>query len=215
VFRYGAVVLFGVGAEAEAAVLDRLRGVVAEPLANPEIDTAGLEINSEIDEQVDARGTILLKELSAARAEMVATVLARSVLLARDEARVGEVLERIEPLAASLQRRGKTDLRIRPLMRQIGDVLIARHRMVGRAQVSERPDVLWDHPSLERLYSRLEAEYELGDRSRALAAKLELIGDIAETLLDLVQDKRSTRIEIAIVALITFELALSIWARLS
>ncbi len=91
---------------------------------------------------------------------------------------------------------------------------MARHRMVGRAQVTERPDLLWDHPSLGRLWVRLEAEYELDDRSHALAEKLDLIGDTAETLLDLVQNRRTMRVEYAIVALIAFEIALSLSARL-
>jgi uncharacterized Rmd1/YagE family protein len=71
--------------------------------------------------------------------------------------------------------------------------------------------MLWDNPQLDRLYGRLEAEFELGDRARAMERKLEVIGDAAEWLLDLVQDKRSHRLELAILALIAFETLLSVY----
>jgi uncharacterized Rmd1/YagE family protein len=80
---------------------------------------------------------------------------------------------------------------------------------VGRAQIGEKPDLLWDHPELDRLYGRLEAEFELGDRSRSIERKLEVIGDAANILLNLVMDKRSHRLEIAVVLLIAFEIVVS------
>lgn len=101
---------------------------------------------------------------------------------------------------------------IKRVMQHIGGVLTTQHRVVGRAQIGEKPDLLWDHPELDRLYARLEAEFELGDRSRAIERKLEVIGDAANVLLNLVMDKRSYRLEIAVVALIAFEIIISIVA---
>ena len=90
-------------------------------------------------------------------------------------------------------------------------MLAAQHRVVGGAQISEKPELLWDYPQLDRLYGRLEAEFELGDRARAIERKLEVIGDAAEWLLDLVQDKRSLRLELAVVGLIAIEIFLSLY----
>jgi uncharacterized Rmd1/YagE family protein len=92
----------------------------------------------------------------------------------------------------------------------IGDVLAARHRVMGTVQVDERPDVLWDHPGLDRLYARLEAEYELNERSEVLERKFGALGDFTDALLDIVQEKRAFRLEAAIIALIAFEIMLSI-----
>ena len=52
--------------------------------------------------------------------------------------------------------------------------------------VEEKPDVLWDRPDLERLYARLEDEYELRERASALHRKLTVIGDTAQVLSDLI-----------------------------
>jgi uncharacterized Rmd1/YagE family protein len=83
--------------------------------------------------------------------------------------------------------------------------------MVGRVEVQEKPDLLWDRPELQRLYARLADEYELDDRARALARKLKVIEETAGTLADYTEARRMLRLEIAIVALIAFEIALSLY----
>jgi uncharacterized Rmd1/YagE family protein len=137
------------------------------------------------------------------------------LVLGHYEARIAGVFDRIEPLAAGLQRRGRTSSQAKELLRQIGDVLLTQHRMVGRVEVEEKPDVLWDHPELERLYARLEDEYELVERSRAMERKLALISGTAGTLVELVQNQRSLRLEWYIIGLIGLELLLGIYGLVS
>jgi required for meiotic nuclear division protein 1 len=57
----------------------------------------------------------------------------------------------------------------------------------------------------------LQAEFELNDRARAIGRKLEVVGDAADVLLNLVQDKRSHRLEVAVIALIAFEILLNLY----
>lgn len=211
VFRYGVMVLFAASPALEQEMIAALEGHIIDPLALPEVETASIEIRPSADEQVSANGHILLREATPERLLLTATVLARSVVLARDEAHIAEAFDRIEPLVTELREHGRAGLPIRRVMQHIGDVLAVRHRVVGRAQISEKPDLLWDHPELDRLYGRLEAEFELGDRARAIERKLEVIGDAADVLLELVQDKRSLRLELAVVVLIAFEVILNLY----
>jgi uncharacterized Rmd1/YagE family protein len=210
VFRYGVVVFFGASPQQERDLLAQLMPHVIQPQASPHLETATIAIQPGADEQIDAGGTLILGEATVERLLLTATVLARSVVLERDEIRIAEVFDSIEPLVNGLQAHGRAGLPIRRVMQHIGDVLATQHRVVGRAQISEKPDVLWDHPELDRLYARLEAEYELGDRARTIERKLEVIGETADVLLDLVQDKRSVRLELAVIALIAFEICLTI-----
>ena len=48
------------------------------------------------------------------------------------------------------------------------------------------------------------------ERAEALARKFGTLGDFTEVLLGIVQDKRAFRVEIAIIALIAFEIVLSL-----
>lgn len=210
-FRYGAAVLFDVTAEEEAHFLADVARLVTDLLPEPGRDTAHVDIVPGGREHVDADGNIILSELMPERMQIVADVLAKDVMLDYFEAKVAKVFDRIEPLAAKLKHEGSRNFRVRDLLSQIGDVLLTQHRMVGRAEVIEKPEVLWYSPELEGLFGKLEREYEIRERSRALDNKLEVIGDTAETLLDLVHTSRSQKIEWYIVGLILFEIVLSLW----
>jgi len=68
---------------------------------------------------------------------------------------------------------------------------------------------VWDRPDLERLYARLEDEYELNERAEALSRKLAVISETAKLLTDMIDTTRSLRLELIIVVLIVFEIALA------
>jgi uncharacterized Rmd1/YagE family protein len=190
-FRYGAVVLFHLQVVEEAAFLTSLRAVVGEPLLETEREEAEIVVEAAAEEGVGPTGVIHLRSLSGERLIAVADVLAKSVILAFDEKRVALAFDTIEPVAESLQRGGGRRLPGRTLLRHIGDVLITQHRMVGRVEVTEKPELLWDCPDLERLYLRLQEEYELPERDRALTRKLDLISQTATTALGLLDARRS------------------------
>ncbi len=81
--------------------------------------------------------------------------------------------------------------------------------MSGRVAVTEKPDVVWDRPDLERLYARLQDEYELKERAETLARKLGVISETAEVLTDIIDTRRSLRLEIITVVLIAVELIIA------
>ena len=78
--------------------------------------------------------------------------------------------------------------------------------------VDEKPDILWDRPGLERLYARLEDEYELKERATTLQHKLEVVVETARTVTEILDTNRSTRLEVVIILLITIETVLSIYS---
>ena len=93
----------------------------------------------------------------------------------------------------------------------MGNALLVQHRISGRVAAGEKPDVLWDRPDLERLYARLEDEYELSERVETLNRKLSVISDTAITLSDIIDTKRSLRLEIIVVFLIAFEIIVTFY----
>jgi uncharacterized Rmd1/YagE family protein len=210
-FRYGVAVFAGVSAAEEEAFLRSLRSRVVDALATPEIDQVSIVLKPDGEDQVEPSGVIALKEASTDRLQLIANVLSKNVVLALHELQIAAAFDQIEPLAAGLKRRGRGGREARQLIQQIGDILLTQHRMVGRVAVEDKPDVLWDRPELERLYARLADEYELVDRSRAIDRKLTLVGQTVRTLLELVQDQRSVRLEWYIIGLICVEILLSVY----
>jgi required for meiotic nuclear division protein 1 len=208
-FRYGAVVMFGAASSALDNFVASLSPLVTAPLPVPERDDARLFIRPEADQPVDLAGNIFLREKTTDRLQMVADVLAKGLVLSHYETRIASIFDGIEPLAATLRETGRAGARGKELLRHIGDVLLIQQKMVGRVETGEKPELLWEHPELERLYVRLAEEYELRDRDRALDRKLDVISRTVETLLGLVQTRSSLRVEWYIVLLIVAELVLS------
>jgi uncharacterized Rmd1/YagE family protein len=209
-FRYGVAVFTGLSAIEEDDVVRSLRPRISEPADLPETDQVQILVRPSGEEQVDPSGGIALREASPERLQIVANVLSKSLILSHYEGRIADAFDQIEPLAERLQRTGRTGSQAKRLLQQIGGVLLTQHRMVGRVEIVEKPDVLWEHPELERLYARLEDEYELAERSRAMESKLALINETVGALLDLVQDQRSVRLEYYIIGLIGIEILLSL-----
>src|SRR5450432_3283906 len=205
-FRFGVAVLVGLSPLEEEDVLAKLKQRSVGARARIDDETAILEIAPEFDDLAPPGGPIQMKNLSPQRFLVVADALAKTVALGRDEREVNAVFDVIEPFAATLARSGRPPFRRRAMLRLIGQALLAQHRVSGRVAVEEKPDALWDHPELERLYARLNDEYELTERADVLKRKLEVIGDTAQALTDIIDADRATRLEAAIVILIVLEL---------
>ena len=214
VFRYGAVVLFGVTADEESAFRSTLAPHVRLPADNPEFERAVLETDPEREEGA-GDGTIHVHRMTAERMQVVASILAKSVCLAHYELAVAEASNLIEPFAAGLQRRSWFRPQSRRLLQHLGETLAVEHKMIGRVEVREKPELLWERPSLERLYVRMEDEYELAERDQALGRKLALISRTAETVLGLLHHRRTLRVEWYIVILIVIEIILSLYEKLA
>lgn len=209
-FRYGVVVLFGLTAVEELSFLKDLESFVTEPFTSHELEEALISLNAEPGDEISG-GAIRVQECNLPRIQLVAGALARSVILSHYETAVARTFDRIEPLATSLQHGGHFMQRGRELLEHIGDVLLIQGKMVGRVEIGEKPELLWDAPEYERFYSRLADEYELVERQRALERKLELVSRTAETVLELLQSKRSLRVEWYIVILIVVEIMLTVY----
>ncbi|HZP78480.1 MAG TPA: RMD1 family protein [Pseudolabrys sp.] len=210
-FRYGIVVLVGLSPIQEDEILRGLRPRVIAPYARTEDESAVIEITSEQDDQIVPGGQIIVRDLSPPRLLVVADALAKNVALARDEREVSKVFEVTEPFAAELARRGRSPSNRRQMLRTIGQALLVQHRISGRVEVEEKPDVLWDHPQLERLYARLVDEYELKERAVALSRKLRVIDETGHALTDIIDTGRSVRLEATIIALIVVEILLALY----
>jgi required for meiotic nuclear division protein 1 len=205
-FRYGVAVLINLSPEEEVILLERLSPRIEGRLTRFEEETATVELSGEMEDQVQAGGPVQVRDMSPERLLVIADVLAKSVVLAHDEREAAKVLEIIEPFAKELADHGRTRRDRKGILQLIGNALLVQHRVSGRVAVAEKPDALWDRPDLERLYARLEDEYELKERVDALNRKLAVVAETANTLADIIDTRRSLRLELIVVVLIAFEI---------
>jgi uncharacterized Rmd1/YagE family protein len=213
IFKFGVVVLFGISKVEEKEILAGLHDSVHNRYERPECEIAEIHIDPNAPERLDAEGRITLHESSVGRLQVVAHVLAKSCVLSYYEHSVAEVFDRIEQLAERLclgqsPTRGKNEI-----LEEIGNALLIQTRTVGRVEITEKPEIVWEEMELDRLYERLATEYELRDRDLALSRKLDLVSRTAETYLDLVNNRQALRVEWYIVILIVLEIVLTIYSK--
>jgi uncharacterized Rmd1/YagE family protein len=209
ILRWGAVVIGEPASGDVTPVPESVREKIVGPFSGNETESALIVLGDPDKSEASSEGLFTLLDFSVERFSILADALAKSAALAQDEQRIGAVFEQLEPFARQLADTGHT-MRSRESLRLLGGALLAQHRMVGRVEFDEKPDILWDRPDLLRLYNRLDEEYELGERGRGLSRKLKVIEETAQAIADVSDAHISRRLEIAIVAMIAFEIALTL-----
>ncbi len=207
-FRYGVVVLFGVKTLDEVRFVEMLKPLMTNAYTTPEIEE--LEIHCGSSNLGVRSGAVSLDEISLEKVQVIADALSKNLVLSLYEKQVAGEFDSIEPLAQELAALGKVSADSRTLLSKIGKMLLIEHRMVGRAEIGDKPETLWEFPQLGGLYASLEDEFELQERQAALDRKLNLISDTAQTLADVLDNKQFHKLEWYVIGLIFFEIVLSL-----
>ena len=209
-FDYGVAVLFGLSSPETTQFLTDLQGLIVNPFAEPETEEVLIRL-APINEGKVEDTVILLSQFTVPILQLVADVLAKSVVLAEYEAESAQVFDLIEPFATSLQDQKFNRRGAKILLKQIGNCLLIQHKIVGRVEIVDKPELLWEYPDLDRFYARIEDEYEIRERHLALERKLDLVSRTAETALDIQQQNTGLRLEWYVVILIVIEVLLSLY----
>jgi required for meiotic nuclear division protein 1 len=209
-FRHGVAVLFAASPEAEHALRERLAPLAEHRYRTPEIEELEVRADDAPPEGLQ-EGTLIVQSGSLERLQLIAEALSKSVLLGHYETRLKRDFDGIEPLALELERPGRIRGGTREHLKRIGALLLIEQRMVGRAEIGDKPELLWDHPKLERLNAIIEDELEIRERLAALDRKLELVARTERTLVELISTRHALRVEWYIVALIVLEILLTVY----
>ncbi|HMN36290.1 MAG TPA: RMD1 family protein [Hyphomicrobium sp.] len=210
-FRSGAAVFIGLNPVEEEEIVRGLGARLINPLGEREIES--LELSFDSEDAVTANGAVHLKTPDPARLLVVAEVLASAVSLSLDERRVGTAFVRVARVAEELKAGRLSTGSQREILADIGEALAIQSRLAGRVGLDDKPDVLWEHPELERLWMKLADEFDLKSRANAVAQKLAVIRDSADTLSGLLSTRTSHRLEWYIIALIAIEIVLGLYDR--
>lgn len=207
--RSGAVVLFNVDPIAQERFITDLGARVHARYQRQESERVTIRQGDTDAVEPDA---IVMRDISIEKLQVVAEILGKSVVLSHYELDIAEAFTAIEPLAAQMKSTpSRLPWKQRDLVRTIGEAMLAEHQLVARAELLEKPEMLWENAGHDRLYKRLEDEYELRERYLALDTKLGVISRAAQTMLDLAQARRSLNVEYYIVGLIVFEVLLALY----
>jgi required for meiotic nuclear division protein 1 len=210
IFRYGALVMFAEEPGDRGWLLASIASAMSGAGDPGTEEAEWIEIVA-TDGEGPSGDVIRMRDAGRERLQLLAEALAKAALLSFYERRAAADFDRIEPLARDLADDGKFSVNTRTLLKAVGNMLLSEHQLTGRAEVMDKPELLWDNPALEGLYARLEGEFELRDRAIALERKRGTLSKTAEILVETVRHKSSHRVEWYIVALILIEIFMSLY----
>ncbi|NMF85265.1 RMD1 family protein [Nodosilinea sp. P-1105] len=208
--RYGVIVTFDLSADEENALLEMLQPHIIEPIESTISEELPIAFRPQTKERLEGN-VVWLQDYSAERLQIVAEALGKSVVLNYYEVEIADIFQSIKPFTIGIPGKTMRSLKEEDLLSYIGGTLLIQQKMFGIVEVGEKPDPVWDDPALDRLYLRLENEYELRERLVILEQKLGLISRTVETSLNLLQRNSSHRVEWYITILIVIEIVLVIY----
>jgi uncharacterized Rmd1/YagE family protein len=209
---------FGAVAFQDVGSAERQRQLAELHRAEPRLGGPGTSEDLTVREDASAQpgmsaGVLVIDRLTPARAGIIALTVAQSVSMEYYERIVEDMFERTGRLVERLERKGTTPVRVRPLHRFIGQAIGTRSEVLSVLHLLDKPDAAWDDPAMDAIYEDLRDEFDLGDRYSALELKLRGIQGALELVLDVSRDRRLVLLEASIVALIVFEILMSLVRR--
>jgi uncharacterized Rmd1/YagE family protein len=144
--------------------------------------------------------------------ELVAVILAKSTAMERIEDEISRLFDDAEQFITQLKR-GTLSISDERLARLSGRILSYRYSSISYIMILEKPDVVWRIQEAQELYSDLERLFELPDRYEKISHKTQTLLDMTQVFADLYHAKRGTRLEVAVILLIAFEIVLSLVER--
>ncbi len=208
-FRYGAIVLFGLDHLEEQNFISQLKEYTTAPYESPTFEEVTIESAQGKAESMQ-EDAFHIMQWDLPRMQLIAEVIAKATVLEHYESSITEIFDRIEPLAADLQS-GKVKSRwAKVLLKHIGTVLSIERKMIAHVEIEGKPELLWDHPDLEPLHIKLEDEFEIPERHKAISQKLDLIHRTADTMFNILQERNTYHVEWYIVLLIVLDIVISL-----
>lgn len=214
VFPFGVIVLINLSEKEEQLLLNYITPYLKHPfksIKNTLIEMLWVSVKPDATEGV-LNNVVHIKTLSKEHLELIAHVLAKSIMLELYEETVASNFEYVEPIAKNLLVKGRLTQNANELLKHIGGSLLAEHHMVGKIEISEKPALLWEYAQLDFLYEKLIEEMEISERQKILDRKIELLSRTAQTSLEVLQHKHANRLEWYIIILIIVSIVLEGYA---
>jgi uncharacterized Rmd1/YagE family protein len=210
IFHYGVITFFNADTHSTSELIEACKAFTSQVYTTPETEQFSINIHADLAEGVK-NDIIQVKEITKERLYIIGDTLSKSVMLDYHENKISSLFDQIEPIAKSLTQKGKLGFSTKMLLKKIGSSLLMSHDMVGKVEITEKPNILWDHVELEPLHAQLAEDLEIIERQNILDKKNSLIGNTVQISLEVLQQKLGHRLEWYIIVLIGIEILIDLY----
>lgn len=211
--KFGSVVFWGCPAELRNEITQKIEAQEQAGPRNLQVeDTTAVFIGKDKD-QVTFR-EIWLRQLTLDHIKIISLALGQSVALERFELEVQAALRQSEPVARMLRTQGRLKLAEGEILKTVGFALEVRSAVLANLTLFDAPPETWESESLSRMDSQLYDHFDLEERHSAVNQKMGYLTDLNSTLMDLLHNRKSQRLEWIIIILIFIEIVFFVFMEL-
>lgn len=142
-------------------------------------------------------------------AEIISLILARSVALDKMENSISKLTDELEEEIILLEK-GKLNIKDEDLAKLASKILNFKYSSISNIMLFDKPDITWDDIDINKFYYEIVELFELKERYEQIKHKSEILMDITEVFSTLGHERRSTRLEWAVIILIVIEIIISV-----
>lgn len=206
--KFGVIVSWNVGQEKMKEILTDLSPYIRNRQTSyPYEEQAEATISESKEDEVDGN-EIKLTDLKLPRIKLVSYVMAQSVALNRYEDDVEQTLVELEKSIQNLKERGRILNRSKNILKQIGRILSIKQVAVAHLSLFDKPEETWESAKLEKLFVKLQQNFELRERFNILNEKLNFLSENTRMLSDFIGERRMYLLELIIIIFFAIELVL-------
>lgn len=210
-FDFGALVFINVPDRLRAEVLARFAAHLPREPHPPLHEDFLIEVRPGAAIGIEmAFDRVVVPELGPTTLAVIAYVLAQSTAIDYYDEDAQAILDRIGTISTEVSQHGKPRGRQRDLVRFVGAAISSQVEIISAISLLDKPDITWEDELADRLHDKLRYHLEIAERYRALEAKLQVIREALQALLELSSERRMLFIEVAILLLILLETAVGL-----
>lgn len=201
-FPHGAVVFFNCDDRVQRECLDTSKPFTKSPMGEEEVEEYEVEVDPNLGEWCEfAPNRLIVRTLDLKNVAVISNVLAQAVALRHFEDEIDTMLEGFEA-----QKKEREAVKIlKDSNKVLRDVMLT----LGLLDHASESSPAWQDERYHQVWTGLRDEFEIEKRWRALQTKTNFLQDNLRFAVELAHARTSERLEIAIIVLITAELAIS------
>ncbi len=208
--KFGAVVFWDTSPKTRDDLLAEVAALPAASRRDERVgDTLRVQVGLDPGREPDFND-VHVRDLTLEKVKVISLAFGQSVALDHFEHAVDAVMRSLEPRINALHRRGALVGSEREVLRAVGFALEVRAQVLANLTLFDRPPEAWESEAIERLDNLLYDHFDLEERVSAITQKLAFLNDLNDTFLEVLNHRKSVRLEWIVVILILVEVVMGL-----
>ncbi len=212
IYSYGCIVCWGISPDSEEKILKKIEDFLENPLPNYIVDRCDYSISKQDDiSYIDTENNqIILQTQDPYVCLSFSYGLSQSIKLSAFEESAERTIEENKSIPNMLIKTGKISLSRKTLAKRIGALFLERNFVNLHSDILDVPDFFWKRPRYEQYYEMAIKFMDVSQRIQILNDRLKVIHELYNILATELQHLHSSRMELIIIVLISFEVIIGL-----